>query len=88
MGIPPLLAYFGPETFLPLGSALAAVAGVMLMFGQRTLWAAREFLRLIRSGSKSSTPRRRPGELPRNGSRRDGFSASEALEGGAESSTR
>lgn len=31
-----LFAYFGPETFLPLTSVIAGVAGVFLMFGKNT----------------------------------------------------
>lgn len=31
-----LLAYFGPETFLPLTSVIAGVAGVVLMFGRNS----------------------------------------------------
>lgn len=31
-----LIAYFGPETFLPLTSVLAGVAGIVLMFGRNT----------------------------------------------------
>lgn len=30
----PLLAYVGPETVLPVASALAAIAGVFLTFGR------------------------------------------------------
>ncbi len=43
-----LFAYFGPETVLPATSALAAVAGFVLMFGKnagRLAWmAATRFL--------------------------------------------
>ena len=31
----PLLGYIGPDVFLPITSALAAVAGVLLMFWQK-----------------------------------------------------
>ena len=31
----PVLLYIGPDVFLPLTSALAAIAGVLLMFWQR-----------------------------------------------------
>ena len=31
-----IFAYFGPDTVLPLTSALAAVVGVALMFGKQT----------------------------------------------------
>jgi hypothetical protein len=35
MSLPVLLfAYVGPETYLPVSSALAAVVGVVLMFGR------------------------------------------------------
>jgi hypothetical protein len=32
-----ILAYIGPETILPIASALASVVGAVLMFGRR-LW--------------------------------------------------
>lgn len=32
-----LFAYFGPETFLPLTSVIAGVAGVFLMFGKNSV---------------------------------------------------
>jgi hypothetical protein len=31
----PVILYIGPDVFLPLTSALAAIAGVLLMFWQR-----------------------------------------------------
>ena len=31
-----LLAYLGPETVLPVSSAIAAIGGVLLMFGKVT----------------------------------------------------
>ena len=33
--------YIGPDTLMPVASALAAVAGVLLMFWRRTLGAVR-----------------------------------------------
>lgn len=33
--VPFAILYIGPETMLPLASALAAIAGVLLMFWQR-----------------------------------------------------
>ena len=33
--------YVGPETLMPLASALAAVAGVLLMFWRKTVGVAR-----------------------------------------------
>jgi hypothetical protein len=51
-----LFAYFGPETVLPLGSALAAVLGVFLMFGRQVIFMMRLALgrisRLFRRGTR------------------------------------
>jgi hypothetical protein len=45
----PVLAYFSPETLLPVGSILATVLGVVMMLG-RGSWRflARGFRRVIR----------------------------------------
>ncbi len=40
-----VLAYIGPETILPIASALASIVGAVLMFGRR-LWSL--LTRLIR----------------------------------------
>lgn len=40
--LPVTLAYVGPDVFLPLTSALAAIAGVALMFWHRILSAGRK----------------------------------------------
>jgi hypothetical protein len=54
-----LFAYFGPETVLPLGSALAAVLGVFLMFGRQVIFMTRRaFGRIARLF--------RPGRLPKS----------------------
>ncbi len=45
-----LLAYFGPETTLPVTSALAAVAGFGLMFGRQVIRVARVVLRRMVGG--------------------------------------
>ena len=46
--IPPLvIAYIGPETVLPLTSALAAIGGVLLMFWQRFVGLLRWLWRLF-----------------------------------------
>lgn len=46
---PTLLAYIGPETILPIGSALAAIAGVAMMFWnsirRATRWCVRRCMR-------------------------------------------
>jgi hypothetical protein len=53
-----LLGYFGPETMLPLGSAIAAVLGVFLMFGRQVAFMTRRafgrMTRLFRSTPRSS----------------------------------
>lgn len=38
-----VLLYIGPETFVPLLSFLAAIGGVLLMFGRRILATIRKF---------------------------------------------
>jgi undecaprenyl pyrophosphate phosphatase UppP len=45
--LPIIMAYIGPETMLPLASALAAIAGVLLIFWQRLVGLLRKFWQLI-----------------------------------------
>jgi len=45
--LPFVLLYIGPETMLPLASALAAVGGVLLLFGQRFIGLIRKFWRIM-----------------------------------------
>ena len=45
--LPLLLAYIGPDIFLPLTSALAAVVGVVLMFWQRFVGWVRSLWRMV-----------------------------------------
>jgi hypothetical protein len=45
--LPLLFLYIGPETILPLTSALAAVVGVLLMFWQRFVGIVRWVWRLV-----------------------------------------
>ena len=45
--LPIILLYIGPETMLPLASALAAIGGVLLMFWHRFVGLLRKFWRLI-----------------------------------------
>lgn len=45
--VPLLLLYVGPDVLLPLTSALAAIAGVALMFWQRVVGAARSVWRVV-----------------------------------------
>lgn len=42
-----LLAYFGPETMMPMTSVLAVVAGVFLMLGRQALMFCRIGLRKL-----------------------------------------
>ncbi len=46
--VPVVVAYLGPDTLMPLGSALAAILGVILLFGRRALGLARGGLRKAR----------------------------------------
>jgi hypothetical protein len=45
--LPLVILYIGPETILPLTSALAAILGVLLMFWQRFVGLLRKFWRFI-----------------------------------------
>jgi len=45
--LPFALLYIGPETMLPLASAIAAIGGVLLMFWHRVVGLLRKFWRLI-----------------------------------------
>jgi hypothetical protein len=42
-----MFLYIGPETMLPLASALTAILGVLLMFWQRVVGLLRKFWRII-----------------------------------------
>jgi hypothetical protein len=42
------MLYIGPETLMPLASAIAAVAGVILMFWRRTVAFVRSGLSKVR----------------------------------------
>ena len=45
--LPMILLYIGPETMLPLASALAAIGGVLLMFWQRFVGLVRKLWRVF-----------------------------------------
>jgi nitrate reductase gamma subunit len=47
-----LFAYIGPETMMPVASALAAVAGVVMMFGRSILVFGRGIARRVWPQSK------------------------------------
>lgn len=51
--LPPLLGYIGPDVFLPVTSALAAVAGVLLMFWQKIVGLV---ARMLGRGVKEAAP--------------------------------
>lgn len=53
-----ILAYFGPETVLPLTSIVATIAGLFLMFGRYTF-------RLLAQWGRSVLVRRVPAKGPR-----------------------
>ncbi len=46
--VPVVIGYLGPDTLLPLGSALAAILGVFLLFGRRAFDLARAAVRKVR----------------------------------------
>jgi len=45
--LPIVLLYIGPETMLPLVSALAAIGGILLIFWHRFIGTLRKLWRLI-----------------------------------------
>jgi len=55
--IQPILAYFGPETVMPLTSFLATIAAVVLMFGK-------SLFRLVAFWIRRATFRGRHGHAP------------------------
>ncbi len=42
-----LFAYFGPETMMPVASVIAAVGGVVLLFGRNALAFSRKLVRRV-----------------------------------------
>jgi hypothetical protein len=48
------LAYIGPETVVPVASGIAAVTGVLMMWGRGLLGFARSVLRLSRKPPESA----------------------------------
>ena len=51
------MLYFGPETVVPVGSAIAGAIGVVLMFGRRTSAMVRgAFARLFRRTPPPAKP--------------------------------
>ncbi|MEJ2679350.1 MAG: hypothetical protein P8174_09795 [Gemmatimonadota bacterium] len=42
------MLYFGPETYMPLASAIAAIAGILLAFWRRVVGVVRRIFRPMR----------------------------------------
>ncbi len=51
------MLYIGPDTLMPIASAFAAVVGVLVMFWQKTVSAARFVGRLFRRREDHPAPR-------------------------------
>jgi hypothetical protein len=47
-----LFAYIGPETMMPVASIVAAVTGVVMMFGRSIFMFGRGIVRRVWPGSK------------------------------------
>jgi hypothetical protein len=47
-----LFAYLGPETMMPVASVIAAVAGVVMMFGRTVVGFGRRVFQRIRPSSR------------------------------------
>jgi hypothetical protein len=60
--VPWVLSYVGPDVFLPLTSALAAIAGVLLMFWNRVVGVIRRIFR----GSRQAPPSTPKSDMERN----------------------
>ena len=55
--LPWVLLYIGPEAFLPLTSALAAIAGAVLIFWNRLVGFARKLWQMVtRRPDKNTLP--------------------------------
>jgi hypothetical protein len=51
--LPTTVLYIGPDVFLPLTSALAAIMGVLLMFWHRVVAGVRKVWRIV---ARKNTP--------------------------------
>jgi HAMP domain-containing protein len=51
------MLYFGPETYMPLASAVAAIAGVLLAFWRRIVGLVRRIFRPLRRDDAAGHPR-------------------------------
>ncbi len=55
-----LFAYIGPETFLPVASVLAALAGMVMMLGRSSLQVAARCFRFVTLQGRRDRLNRRP----------------------------
>lgn len=51
-----VLLYIGPEAFLPLTSAIAAIVGVVMMFWNRLVGLARKLLQVVTRRTDKPAP--------------------------------
>jgi hypothetical protein len=49
-----MFLYFGPETVLPVASAIAGIIGVILMFGRYILSMGRKFFKQVFKGQAAA----------------------------------
>jgi hypothetical protein len=75
-----LLAYFGPETVLPITSVVAAVAGFLMMAGRQT-WTLTKFWARKVGGAIGLTPAPRAEPAGRSAGRRPATTATESTVG-------
>ena len=52
-----ILAYFGPETMMPVASVVAAALGAMMMFNRNVLLFGRNLIERVRASSAAMTVR-------------------------------
>lgn len=54
------MLYFGPETYMPLASAFAAIAGILLMFWRRMVGGLRRILHSVHHDQAAAPHRHTP----------------------------
>jgi hypothetical protein len=73
-----IFAYLGPETVLPVTSALAGAAGVAMLFGRTSLrWAKKTFKRFASTAGNGSKPRAGTRKIGKGPVGRNGVTAPE-----------
>jgi len=55
-----IILYLGPETMMPVASALAGIIGAVIMFWQRLVRGIRKFLHYLKSRSRKTSESRKP----------------------------